>query len=207
MKIKFTLILLLILISITSCRQSDKNRQIDEVEIKNDVYISNELGWHIKIPENWKVVAKEETEEYKAIGKEGFESIIDEEIDTSKLKVLISFKKTEFNLFLSNSEPFKLEYEGEWEENNSMAKKLIYDAYLGQGIGVDSTETKIEKIDGKKFHTYELKIYSEEGDVILNQLIYSRLINGYDLFVSLNYDNESDKKEMLDAWLNSKFSK
>ena len=70
-----------------------------------------------------------------------------------------------------------------------------------------STETKIIEIDGLEFHTYEFTIYSPEGDIILNQIMYSRLINGLDFGVNINNNNESDKKEMLDVWLNSKFNK
>lgn len=32
-------------------------------------------------------------------------------------------------------------------------------------------------------------------------------MNGLDFGVNINYNNESDKKEMLEVWLNSKFQK
>src|SRR5690606_6859865 len=98
------------------------------------------------------------------------------------------------------------EYEGEWEENNALLKEIIYKTYLNQGIKVDSTKTSIVKVDGLNFHSYEFIIYSRKGDTILSQLMFSRLINGFDFGVNLNFNNETDKKEMLDAWLNSKFS-
>ncbi len=207
MRIRYTTILLGILISITSCGQIDPNKQIDEGNVENDVYSSKEIGWTIDIPNNWKIISREQNEEFQKKGLNAIENIVDGEIDASGLKNLIGFQKNLFNIFQSTSELFELEYEGEWEENNAGLKELIYITYLDQGTKVDSTATKIIKIDGLDFHTYEFTIYGPKGDVILNQLMYNQLINGFDFGVNINYNNESDKKEILDAWLNSKFRK
>ena len=207
MQIRYTIILLGILILITSCGQIDPNKQIDEGNVENDVYSSKEIGWTINIPNNWKVISREQNEEYEKKGLNAMENMVDGEIDVSELRNLIGFQKNQFNAFQSTSEPFELEYQGEWEEINAGLKELIYNTYLDQGIKVDSTATKKIKVDGLDFHTYEFTIYSPKGDVILSQLMYSRLINRFDFGVNINYNNESDKKEMLDAWLNSKFIK
>jgi hypothetical protein len=37
--------------------------------------------------------------------------------------------------------------------------------------------------------------------------MYSRLINGYDFGANINYNNDDDKKIMVDAFKNSKFDK
>ena len=96
-------------------------------------------------------------------------------------------------------------YDGEWKEINAALKELMYSTYVERGIKTDSSTTETIKIDGLEFTSYQMTIYSPEGDVIINQIMYSRLINGLDFGVNINYNNESDKKEMLDAWLNSKF--
>lgn len=196
-----------ILFSITSFGQIDPNKQIDEGKFENDIYSSKEIGWTINIPKNWKIISKEQNKEYEKIGLDAMEKIADGEIDISGLKNLIGFQKNQFNMFQSTSEPFELEYQGEWEENNDELKDLIYNTYENQGIKVDSTTTKIIKVDGLDFQTYEFTIYSPKGNLILNQLMYSRLINGLDFGVNINYNNESDKNEMLNSWLNSKFRK
>jgi hypothetical protein len=84
---------------------------------------------------------------------------------------------------------------------------LIYNTYLQREIKADSTETKIVEIEGLKFQSYGFTIYSPKGDVILNQIIYNKLINGMAFCVNINYNNERDKKEMLAVWINSKFTK
>lgn len=207
MQITYRVIFLALIISITSCKQVDPNKQIDEGKVENDFYTSKEIGWTITIPNNWEVTSREQKEENQEKGLNAIEDIVDGEIDISGLKNLIGFQKNVFNMFQSTSEPFELEYEGEWEENSAGIKQLIFNTYEQQGIKTDSTATKIVKIDGLDFHTYNFTLYSQKGDVILNQIMYSRLINGFDFGVNINYNNESDKEEMLDVWLNSKFRK
>ncbi len=194
-----------ILAVITSCKKVNPNSQIDEGHINNNTYISKAVGWTIEIPDGWKIMSREQNETYQKKGLDAIEEIVDGDIDVSELRHLISFQKNQFNIFQSTSEPFEILYEGEWEDNNAELKKLIYNTYKSQGIQSDSTATELVKIDGKKFHSYGFTIYNEAGKVILNQIHYSRLINGLDFGVTINYDNESYKNAMLNTWLNSKF--
>lgn len=204
MKIK--LITLFFLLFLISCK-TDPNKQIDEGNITNNTYHSNEIGWTIEIPKDWEVTHKSILDKRTQKGLDAINETAGIDFDMSGLKQLLNFQKNKFNIFQSTSEPFKLEYEGEWKENNAALKKLIYNTFIQRGIKTDSTETKIIKIDGLEFHSYQFTIYDFKDDIILNQIIYSRLINGLDFGVNINYNNESDKKEMLEVWLNSKFEK
>jgi hypothetical protein len=205
-KIIFTIITGIAL-SLTSCGQVDPNKNIDEGKIEGNIYTSQEIGWTIEIPKGWTVIDKEKTKETNEKGLKAIEETIDGQVDYSGLKNLISFQKNQFNIFQSSSEPFKLEYEGEWEENNAKLKDIIYSTYENQGIKVDSTATKIETIDGLDFQSYRLTIFSPKGDVILSQIMFSRLINGFDFGVNINFNNEKDKDELLKVFMNSKFKK
>ncbi len=206
MQIKCSAILLAIfLISLTSCKPAEANKHINEGKIKNESYISKEIGWTINIPNNWKVISKEEHNASLKKGLDAIEDMVGGEVDVSELKNLIGFQKNPFNMFQSTSEPFEVEYQGEWEENNAVLKALVYDTYSRQGIASDSSATTIVKVDGLDFYSFNFTIYSPKGDVILNQIMYSRLINGFDFGVNINYNNEADKEELLEAWLNSKF--
>jgi len=188
-----------------SCKQIDPNKQVDEGKFEANVYSSAEIGWTITIPENWKIISRAQSDKFEQKGLDVMEEMVDGEIDTSGLKNLLGFQKNQFNIFQSTSEPFELEYPGEWEENNALLKEFLYQTYANQGIKVDSSETTIIKIDGLDFHSYKFIIYNPQGEVILNQLLYGRWVNGLDFGVNINYNNEADKKEMLDAWLQSKF--
>ncbi len=204
MKTKLTILLFLTVLF--SCK-TDPNKQIDEGKITENIYHSEEIGWTMEIPKGWNITHKSAIDRRTKKGLEALSETAGVEIDANGLKQLLNFQKNKFNIFQSVSEPFKEEYEGEWEENNIELKKLIYITYLEKGIKVDSTETITIKIDGLEFKSSKFTIYSPKGEVILNQIMYSRLINGLDFGVSINYNNESDKKEILEAWLNSKFKK
>lgn len=196
-----------IAISLTSCGQVEPNKNIDEGKVEGNIYTSQEIGWTIEIPKGWKVIDKEKIKETNKKGLKAIEETIEGQVDYSGLKNLISFQKNQFNIFQSSSEPFELEYEGEWKKNNATLKEIIYTTYLNQGIKVDSTTTKIETIDGLDFQTYIFTIYSPKGNVILKQIIYSRLINGLDFGVNINYNNDKDRDELLKVFKSSKFKR
>ncbi|WP_299124987.1 hypothetical protein [uncultured Winogradskyella sp.] len=204
MKIKLTILLFLTVL--ISCK-TYPNKQIDEGKITESKYHSKEIGWTMEIPKGWNVTHKSILDERIEKGLDAINETAEIEYDASELKQLLNFQKDKFNIFQSTSEPFELEYDGEWEENNAGLKKLVYNTYQQRGIKTDSTETKTIKIDGLEFQSYGFTIYSPKGEIILNQIMYSRLINGLDFGVNINYNNESDKKEMLEVWLNSKFKK
>jgi len=42
---------------------------------------------------------------------------------------------------------------------------------------------------------------------LLNQITYNKLINGYDFGISINYNTETDKEILINAFKNSKFVK
>jgi hypothetical protein len=205
-KILFTIVLSISL-ALATRGQVDPNKNIDEGKIEGNTYTSNEIGWKMEIPKGWAVVEKEKTKENNEKGLKALQETMDGEIDYSGLKNLISLQKDLFNIFQSTSEPFKVEYEGEWEENSAALKEIIYLTYLDQGIKADSSATTTEVIDGLEFQKYSFTIYSPKGKFILSQIMYSRLINGFDFGVNINYNNDKYRDELLMAFRNSKFKK
>lgn len=207
MKKIFFVIITGLAVTLASCGQFDPNKNIDEGKVEGNIYTSEEIGWTIEMPKGWTVIDKEKTKKTNEKGLKAIEETIDGKVDYSGLKNLISFQKNQFNIFQSTSEPFKLEYEGEWEKNNAALKEIIYTTYRNQGIKTDSSATTIEKIDGLEFHKYSFTIYSPKGEVILKQIMFSRLINGFDFGVNINYNNDKYRDELLKVFRNSKFKK
>jgi len=199
------LILIIYSLAIISCGQVDPNKQIDEGSVKGETYESKEIGWSIEIPKDWKIISKDKVEAHDEKGKNAIEKSTGLEIDTKALKHLISFQKDQFNMFTSTSEPFKEEFPGEYQQNSKALNEILYNTFVDQGIKTDSTSGK-ETIQGLEFNTFYTTIYGPNGKVILNQILYSRLINGYDFGVTINYNNEQDKKTMIDALKKSKFT-
>ncbi|CAD0007825.1 MULTISPECIES: hypothetical protein [Flavobacterium] len=201
---RITLLIYTISLLLFSCDRKDPNKQVDEGTLKGEIYKSREIGWEIRVPTGWSIVSKDITEQQEEKGQKAIEKSSGQKMDLKSLKHLISFQKNQFNLFASTSEPFKEDFSGQYEQTNKDLNALIYQTYVDQGIKVDSSSGK-EIIQGIKFSTFYTTIYAPDGKVILNQILYSKLINGYDFGVNINYNNEEDKKTMIDAWKKSKF--
>lgn len=200
------LFLFLMYLTFVSCGQVDPNKLIDEGSVDRNIYRSQEIGWTIEIPDGWQIISKNELEVNDKKGMDAIEEVQEGGFDYSGLKHLISFRKNMFNAFQSTSEPFELEYEGEWEDNNEALKGLVYKAFTNQGIKVD-TSSSAATIDGLDFEVFHITVYGPNGDIILYQDMYSRHINGYDFGVNLNYNSDKDKEIMMKVWENSKFRK
>src|SRR5262249_558338 len=113
-------------------------------------------------------------------------------------------QKDKFNTFLSTSEPFPSDKPDAFDDNCAAVNKMIYDAYTSQSIRTD-TSSGVELIRGRRFNVFHATLYSKEGKVILQQLLYTRLIDKKVFSVSINYNNEEDKKAMVDAFTQSTF--
>lgn len=206
MKNILTIITLSTTLTFISCGQTDPNKQIDEGTVQGDTYASQEIGWTIEIPDGWTVISKDKLEEIDEKGMKAIEEVQEGGFDYSGLKHLISFQKNQFNIFQSTSEPFNLEYEGEWEDNNAGLKELLYATYTNQGIKIDTSSSKTT-VDGLDFEVFHITVYGPKGNIILYQDMYSRYINGFDFGVNINYNNDKDKETLMNVWKNSKFKK
>lgn len=195
----------LVLVIILVCCKTDPNKQIDEGQITENTYYSKEIGWTMQIPKGWTVTQKSVSDERTQKGMEAIKESSGITYDASELKHLLNFQKNRFHVFQSTSEPFPLEYEGEWEDNNEGIKALLFETYASKGIKVD-TSSSTKRIDKLDFEVFHITMYGPNGDIILYQDMYSRYINGYDFGVNLNYINDKEKDEMMGAWLNSKFN-
>lgn len=205
MKTSHLLLTLYAFISFIACKDMDPNKHVDEGVVKEDTYFSKEIGWTMNLPKGWDVVERDKQKDLQEKGLNAIQDANDIVVDMSSLKNLISFKKDQFNLFLSTSEQYELAYEGEWEDNHEAVKEFITTTYVKNGIDYDITPTSTENIDGLAFKTFSIKLYDPNGKVLLNQVMYGRYINGFDFSVCINYNNDADRDEMLEVFKNSKF--
>lgn len=200
---KFNLVTVLVIAFFASCK-SDPNKQIDEGKITENIYHSEEIGWTMEIPKGWSVTHRSELSKRTEKGLNAINETVGSDYDASELKQLLNFEKDRAHIFQSTSEPFDLEYEGEWEENSEGLKELIYEIYSTRDIKVDTSSSK-EIIDNLEFHVFHIKMYGPDGKVMLYQDMYGKLINGYDFGANLSYINDKEKNELMSAWKNSKF--
>ncbi|MBU1718970.1 MAG: DUF4142 domain-containing protein [Bacteroidetes bacterium] len=194
-----------------SCGQTESKIQsesddVPEEQMKNTFH-SAEIGWTIEIPEGWKLVDEKSIRANNQKGMDAIEQTAGKEFDASGLQQLVSFQKDEVNMFQSSIEPFAEDSPGEWKANNAALKHLVYQTYKDQGLTADTSATKIESVDGIDFEVYSFQIIGNDGVVLLSQVMYSCLLNACDFGVILNYNNDSDRDQLMKAWRNSKFTK
>lgn len=169
-----------------------------------ETYTSKEIGWTVEIPTGYKLTSQTKMNADDQKGKEAIGKVYQGELKVDSLKHLISFMKNQFNSFDSTIEPYEETKPGEYLANNVLIHKLIFDTYHKQGIKIDTSSGQIN-LKGQLFNAFYIKIYGPNGEVALNQIMYSRMIKGYDFGVNINYNNEEDKKVLVNAFMSSIF--
>ncbi|WP_299278044.1 hypothetical protein [uncultured Psychroserpens sp.] len=200
---RINLLIILTLILFASCK-TDPNKQVDEGTVNENKYHSNEIGWTIEIPKGWNVTQRGESQKREDKGLKAINEANGIDYDVSGLKQLISFQKDRRHVFSATSEKFELEYDGEYEDQKKIVKEILYNTYAQNGIKVDTASSK-EIIDNLEFDLYKITVYNQKGEIILYQDLYCRYMNGLDFGVNLNYFNDKEKNELMNAWKNSTF--
>jgi hypothetical protein len=211
---KYTFLWLIVLLGFSSCKQKQKQTLADKqkeigtgtLDAKN-IYTSDKIGWTVMLPEGWDVETKEGTKKSTEKGTKLIEKTMNTEIDASALEQLINIKKDRFNSFLSTIEPYDEKEAGPYADNNQEIYGILKKTYAGQKIYAEYDEGTTT-IDGLTFYTFMTTIYSsDKSKIILFQKMYSRLVNGYDLGMTINYNNDADQKTLESMVQNSHFTK
>ena len=200
MKLNLYLLTLLVVV-FTACNSNTPKEEKTSLA----TYTSKEVGWTIEIPEGYKQLSKTRMEANQKKWKQALGNA-DTTQTTNKLLQLINFQKNQFNSLAATAQVFDVAKDGNYLANNQLVKKMIYDAYVNQKIKVD-TSSATEVIAGQKFHTFNVTLFGPSGEVLMNQMMYNQLMNGYDFGVSIIYNSETDKEILINAFKNSKFIK
>ena len=207
------IIILIACFSLISCKEKrqtlkDKQSELETGSLDSTHrYKADDIGWTAKVPGGWEVQSKDATKENTERGKKAIEKTINVEVDASALQQLINLKKGRFNSFLSTIEPYNEKKEGSYEANNEKLYELMKKTYADQGIKA-TYEEDTATIDGLSFYVFKAKIYKPDSkEVLLNQVMYSRLINGYDFGMTLSYNDEDALMELENMVFTSRFSK
>jgi len=199
---------------IAGCIYSPKKQTLQEKQKETGagklderyVYSVKEIGWSAKLPKEWKVISKRESLENSQKGQEFIEESVGQKIDASNLIELVSIKKDEFNSFESTMEPFNEVTDGSYEDQNFKVHELIKQTYKTKKINADY-EIGATRIDGVMLDWFYIKAFTPDKEkVILQQRIYSALINGYDFAMTISYNNDKDGEELMNLVNSSKFS-
>jgi len=168
--------------------------------------VDSEIGWSISYPDFLKQLSNKEIAVYEGRGEEALEETIGEEVEYIH-KNLIWLMKDRFNSFSSNSQPYDIEVDGPYEENEKAINEAILETYRNQGIEFDS-ELGTYKIDGLAFRTITTILYTpDRSKVILTQVVFDRLFGkSRTLTLNINYNNPTDKKILMKVIDSSKLT-
>lgn len=188
--------LLFTLISVISFAQTEFSTYQDSVS-----------GWSTQYLSSTHLMTPDEIATVEGRGQDAIESSIDQELDILRHRNLIWLRKDLFNSMTSNVQPFDAAVDGDYEEVQTGILEIIKQTYSDQGIQFD-IKTEKTKIDGLEFNAAYITLYApDRSKVLLNQIIYDRLIEGkLILTININY-NDLGKEEMLSIIKASKFSK
>lgn len=167
-------------------------------------YHNATIGWTITVPEGFQLLSKSRMEANEAKGRAAIGADTNQTHAANGLQNIVNFQKNQFNLFNATLEKTPQQTAKTYASQHQVVKKLIFDAYAKQKIKVDTTSGKAD-FAGHPFHAFYLKIYGPNGSLIMNQAIYSALINGFDFGVSINYNNEADHASLVQAFQQSTF--
>ncbi|NBW35625.1 MAG: hypothetical protein EBR30_11540 [Cytophagia bacterium] len=176
-------------------------------QVEYKLYKDEGTGWVTKFQNSFQVMSAEEIAKLEGRGQVAMEETLDEKLVLTH-KNLLWLKKDQFNSFTSNSQPFDAVTDGSYAENQALLFETIEETFKNQGLEFNVKYGKV-LIDNLEFSTMETTLYTpDRKKVIMNQIMYDRLINGtLSLTLNINYNNEVDKAVLLDIINSSKFSK
>jgi hypothetical protein len=175
----------------------------------NAEYHSAEIGWKAITPTtaDWKRMSNKEKAALNQKGRNAIEKATGETLDASNLKELLNLKKDQFNSFLSTIEPYDEKKDGSYADRQKDVQKMIFDAYATAGLKTSPIRPGKTTIDGLEFLTLEIDIMhpKNEKEVLINQKMFCRQINGYDFAMTVSTNNPQDRKVLEDLVQGSKF--
>jgi len=203
---KWTISLTIISIVFFACNRVAPNKPIVEKCKNCYTYQNKEIGWSIEVPSGWTIISKDVMEQYDEKAQDFIEKSFSRDIDMKVLNHLITFQKDPANNFAATTETFKEEFPGQYQIYFKWLNAEVYKAMINAGMKVDSTSGK-EIIQNLEFSTFYTNLHGDDGEIILYQIRYNRLIGDHNFTANINYNNDNDKNILVSAFKNSKFNK
>lgn len=185
--------------------EEEANEELREGQIEDRTYHTDKIGWTMKYPEGWVLLTREEADGYTEKGQEMLQESAGQEIEMDGLIDLLNLKRDQFHVFQSTIEPYNPEVDGDWSETNASLRQLLIDTFRSQGIRAEATDIEKETVGGLEFETYRFQLFSPDGQLFMEQVMYSRFIEGYDFGVNISYQNQEHGEQMIEAFRASTF--
>ncbi len=197
---KLTIVIFSAILILTSCHQTVKTKSETRI-----ISVSEQTSWNVEMPENWKVLSKDQIDKIDKDGKDMIEKSTGEELKLGHRNVL-AIKKNDFNQLFANCNLLRDSDVLRYDEIQKSKINMVLEAYDAEGIKYDY-QIGQDTIDSYIFLTMKIKLYAPQSDEILvNQMIWDRLFENQSLLITMNYNNDYDKETLLRVIKNSKFN-
>jgi hypothetical protein len=180
--------------------KKDYSKEVDEGTFSGNKFTSQALGWTMEFPDNWTITKKSSLESLDQRSKEITE---DTTSNMAGIQRTLAFQKNYDNNFQSTWEAFS-EDEIAYKRIISGIHKTIYTNYLDQRTPLDSVAGQL-KVSGITFDTYQISLFDKNAKNFANQLLMTALVKNKFMTVTIAYNNDADKKKMLDLFKGSTF--
>jgi hypothetical protein len=205
-KIRFVLATFIICLATMSCGENQhvELEQDNTGTLSENVYRNHRVGWTMRIPDGWKVMSQETTEELYATGKKAAEDTGG--IEMGGAKTLLNLQRGIGNdSFLSLTQNWKgmglLSVPDPLEFLNGQ-KLVLENIMRSQGVTVDFSVSREETIDTMTFTRFDVK--ASNG---VSQTYYFALLEDYYFCAILTYTSNSSRDDLLKAWESSRFDR
>jgi hypothetical protein len=193
-KLKITCLILFL--GLISCKS--------QTESNPKVIHNKDFNWTITIPEDFNSINESDWNKIQQRGKEAIEKTFGEEI-INQATTIFKFEKGQFNNFEANYQPYDIEIDGDYFETYKEVNLIMYQTMEAQmpKAKLDSISSK-QKISGLEFQRFDITIDFPNG-MKMKTIGLSRLFDKKEFTVNITAVDEKIAKEMLEAFLNSKF--
>ncbi|ATC65588.1 hypothetical protein CMV30_17450 [Nibricoccus aquaticus] len=198
------------LLTLTGCPKKpavpNESIPLTEGVVRAGVYTHPGFGWSMKIPDGWRVKTKDEVSATRQKGLDAVQKNVDGPIDMTSTIELLYMQRDQFNQFTSTADAFDPAKDGSYADNQQDLVQVILKTYADTGMKVRH-ELRTEVIGGVKFNVMDATLLSPDGEkVILHQRMYDALFGTRSLTVSLNWNNDTARDALVQAWSASTFS-
>lgn len=180
--------------------KKDYSKEVDEGTFDGNKFTSQALGWTMEFPDNWIVTTKSSLE---SLDERSKQAAGDSVSDISGIKRTLAFQKNYDNNFQSYWEEFSGD-DAKYKRIISNIHEMIYNNYLDQRTSLDSVAGRLE-VSGVTFDTYQVSLFDKYNKNFANQLLLTAIVKNKFMSVTIAYNNEADKKKILDLFKKSTF--
>jgi hypothetical protein len=177
------------------------------IEINNSIFTSRFFGFSIKLPENWRIVEKEQTDVFKDLSVQGAENSSEKmqkslDLSLKNTEILLFMTKADINAAVNSS---VLAIAAEQVSFPNFDPKVIADSFLKNFLENDEVilkKTTVTKIGEVDFSWFEIENKVKK----IKKRFYFANRKGIAFQLLLIYQNEVELRTMLDSLTTIRFA-